>query len=58
MYALRGFGSGTGRIFLDNVDCSGDEARLQNCRFGQIGKHDCDHIEDAGVVCMSSGIPS
>ena len=56
MYAVQGFGSGTGRILLDNVRCSGNETRLQDCWFGIIGVHDCDHFEDAGVVCMSSGI--
>ena len=58
VYSVKGFGSGTGRILLDNVECSGDEARLQNCQFGRIGQHNCDHTKDAGVVCMSSGIPS
>ena len=56
VYAVKGFGSGTGHILLDNVRCSGNETRLQDCLLGIIGVHDCDHTEDAGVVCMSSGI--
>ena len=55
MYPVRGFGSGTGSILLDNVDCSGNEMRLQDCSHRPIGINDCDHTEDAGVVCMSLG---
>ena len=44
------FGRGTGRIWLDNVRCTGRESRLDYCSHS---KHtaDCDHGDDAGVVC-------
>ena len=45
------FGPGRGRIFLDDVTCTGDESRLTECRNSGIGVHDCGHSEDAGVVC-------
>ena len=45
------FGSGTGPIWLDQVDCAGTESRLINCPANQIGVHDCSHFEDAGVIC-------
>ncbi len=48
-----GFTDGTGSIWLDNVQCSGDEARLVNCNARPIGQHNCGHIEDAGVYCTS-----
>eukprot|EP00117_Sycon_ciliatum_P002840 scpid30388/ scgid0815/ Lysyl oxidase homolog 2A; Lysyl oxidase-like protein 2A len=37
---------------LDEVNCSGDEKKLVDCKF-TIGQHDCDpyHREDAGVRC-------
>ena len=56
VYAVQGFGSGTGPILLDDVACSGNEIRLQDCSHRPIGMDNCDHTEDAGVVCMSLGI--
>uniref|UniRef100_A0A8C4GH36 SRCR domain-containing protein n=1 Tax=Dicentrarchus labrax TaxID=13489 RepID=A0A8C4GH36_DICLA len=49
------FGSGTGQIWLDDVACSGSERSLTQCQHGGFGAHNCNHGEDAGVVC--SGIP-
>lgn len=40
-----------GPIFLDNVDCAGDEDFLANCTAQPVGQHNCLHIEDAGVLC-------
>ena len=50
------FGEGTGAIWLDEVECSGTESRLTDCRAQPVGVHDCNHTEDAGVECeLSSG---
>ncbi|XP_069137821.1 scavenger receptor cysteine-rich domain superfamily protein-like [Argopecten irradians] len=45
------YGIGTGAIFLDNVNCNGQETRLEQCAHAQWGQHNCVHTEDAAVTC-------
>ena len=52
VYGLHAYGGGTGAIVLNDVDCSGEEDRLENCT--QTGKTlNCVHNEDAAVMCSS-----
>ncbi|KAM6994300.1 scavenger receptor cysteine-rich domain-containing protein DMBT1-like [Tautogolabrus adspersus] len=48
------FGKGTDPILLDDVACSGSERSLTDCQHGGYQIHNCEHQEDAGVVCSAS----
>ncbi|XP_062448977.1 deleted in malignant brain tumors 1 protein-like isoform X4 [Rhea pennata] len=52
------FGPGADPIWLDDVKCTGREATLSECRTKAWGEHNCDHGEDAGVVCTGTAMPS
>ena len=48
------FGQGTGKIWRDNVACTGTEIVLSSCRASSWGSHNCGHRDDAGVVCAGN----
>ncbi len=43
-------------IWLDDVDCRGDETELAQCAHLKFGSHNCGHHEDVGVYCGVSAI--
>ena len=49
--AYFGMGRHDQAILMDGVSCSGTELALQNC--SSSADIDCDHSEDAGVICLS-----
>ena len=46
-------GSSNQMIWLDEVQCQGDETRLIDCAANPLGSHNCRHSEDAGVSCQA-----
>ena len=50
------FGSASSEvpIYLDDVQCSGQEHQLITCPAQPIGVNNCGHHEDAGVRCQPS----
>ncbi|KAF6321362.1 lysyl oxidase like 3 [Rhinolophus ferrumequinum] len=51
------YGPGTGRIWLDNLSCSGTEQSVTDCTSRGWGNSDCTHDEDAGVICKDQRLP-
>uniref|UniRef100_UPI00398F48C2 neurotrypsin isoform X2 n=1 Tax=Pristiophorus japonicus TaxID=55135 RepID=UPI00398F48C2 len=50
------FEGGSGPIYLDDVNCSGQESSLALCPRSEWGKHDCSHQEDVTVICTLSAV--
>ena len=42
---------GIGKIWLDDLHCSGSEPNFESCPHAGWGIHNCGHYEDVGVVC-------
>jgi len=46
------YGPGSGTIWLDNVQCTGSESSIANCRHNNWGVHNCNHREDVSISCV------
>ena len=47
--------TGTGRIWLSDVSCTGEELYISNCSLGGWGNNSCTHHSDVGVACSQTG---
>jgi deleted-in-malignant-brain-tumors protein 1 len=45
-------GQGTGKIWLDDMACNGDELSIANCAHSPWGQHNCAHSEDVDISCV------
>ena len=45
------FTSHSGTIWLDDVDCFGNEDNLLDCPSSPVGSHNCGHYEDVALLC-------
>lgn len=48
------FGRGSGPVWLDSLDCTGEESDLRLCKKSPPGASDCVHSEDAAVSCYGT----
>ena len=51
VYHYSHFGQGSGRIWISDLRCSGEEESLFNCWHRGIGQPYCSHYYDVGVAC-------
>jgi len=49
------YGAGTGPIWLDDLQCTGNETSFDNCTHRGWGDHFCKHSEDVSIFCGDSG---
>jgi len=45
-------GPAGGKIWLENVQCNGDEKSIFNCNHSDWGNTSCTHEYDIGIICL------
>ena len=50
------YGLGSGQIWLDDVNCFGNESTIRNCSHRGWGSHNCIHAKDASVKCTEGNL--
>ncbi|XP_019642245.1 PREDICTED: deleted in malignant brain tumors 1 protein-like, partial [Branchiostoma belcheri] len=45
------YGEGTGKIWLSDLKCTGDESSVRSCNHADWGANSCTHTQDFSVVC-------
>ena len=46
---------GSGSIWLDDVNCNGDESKIIDCRHSDWNNHNCGHSEDTSEMSILFG---
>ena len=50
------YGAGSGQIWLDKVNCEGNETSIASCQHRPWATHSCDHSEDVSIACNGTSI--
>ncbi|XP_065845299.1 scavenger receptor cysteine-rich domain superfamily protein-like isoform X3 [Oscarella lobularis] len=50
------YGSGTGKVWLENVGCKSSDTKLSKCSNSGWGTSSCSHGRDVGVACYGTNI--
>ena len=45
------FGSGSGPLFIESLDCSGSELSLLDCTEVNLRRESCTHEDDVSIEC-------
>jgi len=48
------YGAGSGRIWLDDVQCNGTETNISHCKHSGWSRHNCHHSNDVSVSCATT----
>ena len=48
---MRDVKDGSGKIWMDQVECTESDTDIRECTFSGWGKTNCDHAEDVGIMC-------
>ena len=48
------YGGGRGRIWLDDVRCTGSETNISKCHHRNWGNNNCGHGEDVSISCFTA----
>ena len=52
------FGEGSGIVYLEGLECTGDEDSLLDCPMDvELGLSLCEHSNDAGIRCHGMTLP-
>lgn len=43
-------------MWLDDVDCTGDEDRFEDCRHSGLGVENCRPSDNVGLICVPGNI--
>lgn len=49
------FGKGSGAIWINDVECTGNEDSISQCSHSGWGEADCRHMDVASVICSQPG---